>query len=41
MKVEKKSTKIEMEISVKDLNAKNIFSTLNKNDNIDFLAIKA
>ena len=41
MKVEKKSTKIEMEISIKDLNAKNIFSTLNKNDNIDFLAIKA
>jgi anaphase-promoting complex subunit 6 len=41
MKVDKKSTKIEMEISIKDLNAKNIFSTLNRNDNIDFLAIKA
>ena len=42
MKLEKKqSTKIEMEISIKDLNAKNVFSTLNRNDNIDFLAIKA
>ena len=36
-----KGSKMELELSVKDLSSKNIFSTLNQRDNIDFLAIKA
>ena len=41
LKDKKGQGKMEVEVSVKDVNSKNIFSTLNRRDNIDFLAIKA